>query len=91
MRFEQRGRRVIAADENNIGLECEQARDQCVHFFDDVHLARKIAILACRIGFLDMQIKEIEIAPILFRDGSQAEDDIGDAVIVGGFPGVQGR
>ena len=69
VRFQHRRRGVIAADDDHIRLERHQARDQRIHFLDHPHLAVKIAALATGIGFLDMQVEEIKIVPVLFQRG----------------------
>src|SRR5574341_175023 len=58
---------MIAADDYDIRLECQQTWQLRIQFLDHMCFASEITILACRICSLDMQIKEIKIIPILFE------------------------
>src|SRR5512133_86677 len=60
---------MIATDNHHIWVERHQPRDQPIHFLDYAHFAHEITALAIGIGFLDVQVKEIEVSPVLFQGG----------------------
>ena len=63
-----------------------------------LYLAGKVAILASQVGFLDMQVEEIEVVPVFFQGGEFIRqrvpldrqnlhaDQFGDAAIGGIAP-----
>ena len=65
VRLEHCRRGMIAAYNDDVWLECNQARNQTIDLFDDMDFARKVAIFARRIGLYHVEVEEIEIVPIL--------------------------
>src|SRR4030066_992103 len=58
---------MVPTDDDHIRIQCKQAWDKCVHFFNSSNLGIKIPHLAKGVRFFHMQVEEIERSPIFLQ------------------------
>ncbi len=58
-------RRVIAGDDQHVGLQRQQLRQRSIHAFDHLRLGFEIAVFAAAVGVLDVHEEEIVFVPVV--------------------------
>src|SRR4030042_1825727 len=61
MPLEQGRGAVVRSDDEHVGGEARQARNEGVELLDGLHLGLEVAVLPGRIGPLEVDIEEMEI------------------------------